>query len=100
MTEYSDKQESYDEYEELPFDEETTHDKKLIIGKQLLIIIQLIICGIALLFMLVIKLIGGDFCNGIINWYEQNYYDSIYISGDGNNLSIFGTNNDFSESSK
>lgn len=61
MTEYSDKQELYDEYEELPTEEESIQEKKIVIGKQLLIIIQLIICGIALLFMLVIKLIGGDF---------------------------------------
>ena len=100
MTEYSDKQELYDEYEELPTEEEPIQEKKIVIGKQLLIIIQLIICGIALLFMLVIKLIGGDFCNGIINWYEKNYYDSIYISGESNNLSIFGTSNDSSENSK
>lgn len=97
MTEYSNEQEIYDE---LPLDEETIPEKKIVIGKQLLIIIQLIICGIALLFMLIIKLIGGDFCNGIINWYEENYYDSINISGDSNNLSIFGTTNDNVESSK
>ncbi len=100
MTEYSDKQELYDEYEELPIEEEPIQEKKIVIGKQLLIIIQLIICGTALLFMLVIKLIGGDFCNGIINWYEKNYYDSIYMSGENNNLSIFGTSNNSSESSK
>ena len=100
MTEYSDKQELYDEYEELPTEEESIQEKKIVIGKQQLIIIQLIICGIALLFMLVIKLIGGDFCNGIINWYEKNYYDSIYISGENNNLSIFGASNNSSENSK
>lgn len=101
MTNYSDEQELYEEYDdELPLDEEKIPEKKAVIGKQLLIIIQLIVCGIALLFMLIIKLIGGDFCNGIINWYEKNYYDSISISSENNNLSIFGIGNNTSESSK
>lgn len=101
MTNYSDEQERYEEYDdELPLDEEKAPEKKAVIGKQLLVIIQLIVCGIALLFMLMMKLIGGDFCNGIINWYEKNYYDSISISGENNNLSIFDIGNNTSESSK
>lgn len=90
MTAYDNEQENYEDYDELPQDEEVTPKRKITIGKQLLIIIQLIVCGIALLFMVIMKLIGGDFCNGIINWYEKNYYDSVYTSDSGNNLSIFG----------
>lgn len=99
MIDYADEQELYEDYDEIPQDEEFTPKKKITIGKQLLIIIQLIICGIALLFMLVMKLIGGDFCNGIINWYEIKYYDSVYISDSNNNLSIFGINNNSAEES-
>lgn len=98
MIDYADEQESYEDYNEIPQDEEVIPKKKITIGKQLLIIIQLIICGIALLFMVVIRLIGGDFCNEIINWYESKYYDSIYISDNSNNLSIFGINNSAEES--
>ncbi len=93
MTAYDNEQENYEDYDELPQDEEAVPKRKITIGKQLLIIIQLIVCGIALLFMVIMKLIGGDFCNGIINWYEENYYDSVYTSDSGNNLSIFGINN-------
>lgn len=99
MIDYADEQELYEDYDEIPQDEEVIPKKKVTIGKQLLIIIQLIICGFALLFMVVIKLIGGDFCNGIINWYESKYYDSVYISDNSNNLSIFGINNNSTEKS-
>ena len=99
MIDYADEQELYEDYDEIPQDEENIPKKKIAIGKQLLIIIQLILCGIALLFMVVMKLIGGDFCNGIIDWYESKYYDSVYTSQDGNNLSIFGINNDSTEKS-
>ncbi len=90
--------------DEIPQDEEFVPKKKIVIGKQLLLIIQLIICGFALLFMVVMKLIGTGFCQDILSWYETNYYDSIYTSNDGkNDLSIFGigsSENKQSESSK
>lgn len=99
MRDYENEEDFSYESDEIPQDEEFIPRRKVVIGKQLLLIIQLILCGIALLFMVIIKLIGGDFCEGILSWYETNYYDSIYTSEDGkNSLSIFGVNN--SESNK
>lgn len=102
MKEYKSNELAVYEDDEIPQDEEFRPQKRIVIGKQLLIIIQLVISGIALLFMVVIKLIGGDFCSSIINWYETNYYDSIYTSEDGkNDLSIFGvTQNENKSESK
>ncbi len=99
------KHENEDSYSytsgEIPQDEEYVPKKKIVIGKQLLLIIQLIVCGAALLFMVLMKLINTGFCRDILSWYETNYYDSIYTSEDGkNNLSIFGGGDRRSESSK
>lgn len=93
MNEHIDEEDVLYENDEIPQDEEFVPRKKIVIGKQLLLIIQLIICGLALLFMVIIKLIGGSFCENILSWYETKYYDSIYPSEDGkNNISIFGFN--------
>ncbi len=50
--------------------------------RQLLIIIQLIVCALICLFAYILKTVGGDFYTDIRTWYYENLNNSIIAQTD------------------
>lgn len=63
-------------------------DKKVKIGSQLLIIIQLIICTLLLISAFVIKTIGGSLYAQVGTWFYDNYNNSVFTDTKNNILSF------------
>lgn len=69
-----------DEYPDTEIDtqEDLTKTKKRRDSpRQLLIIIQLIVCALICLFAYILKTIGGDYYTDIRTWYYENLNNSI-----------------------
>lgn len=63
-------------------------DKKVKVGSQLLIIIQLIICTLLLISAFVIKTIGGSLYAQVGTWFYDNYNNSVFTDTKNNVFSF------------
>ena len=81
-------------YEKPVYEEENTpkktekKEKKKSESKPLLIIIQLILCIIALFSLYLLKIFGGDFYSQIYSWYDKNLNNEIIMSETFENFNI------------
>lgn len=81
----NDSDEQYDPalWEDEPKQQQPTQEKKTrYLGTQLLLIIQIVLCGLVLLVTLGLKLIGGDWYEGFRSWYQTEVNKSIIASDD------------------
>ena len=80
----------YEKYDDTEFYNEKRNkkDKKISVGSQLLIIIQIVICTLLLIGAFVIKTIGGSLYAQVGTWFYDNYNNSVFTDTKDNILSF------------
>lgn len=85
-----DRYDETDNYEQETNIEQTKkkHNKKFSVGSQMLVVIQLILCGLVLICAVAIKSIGGSLYATISTWFYDNYNNSVFTDTKDNILSF------------